>query len=492
MRCLLPVALMLPSKKIENAIQGFFGASDMKIATRSGRIHSAVWLPGSLVWASDAGCCGCLLPGSHSTTAPIPPPPAAGRLACCLTRVSGTAVIAAWPHALQLLSVSLTTSRTGAAAVVPSSSLTLTELAAFSVPYRLLGAVPFGAHVAVLADCREMACRPGVHVTEHCRKTKPPDLPSSTDGGLALDTDTADPCDRGPSGIVQEAVERIRVVSQNIVDSAEGLLVEQPDAQDTAPEESEQDAKDEHASGEAVVMHQGLSVAETSAKAHDSSTVADVADHSRWPCSMQSASLACDDEDSAVISMHEHLQTPVDLKHKYKKEGTDEASFYEGDADERLTMPGHAQEARRIAASVSSACGKSAPAAFARGAEEPYGVTQVTQTTSGVPSRKTLRGEAAAEESTGTMGSATVAGQRLEVNKEDSGLSRTSSGSVFEFVEQLQLRILSLEGAELSHHSLDAAYSGANCQSSPKSCHCISSCLKLTCFSHGVVTVLGS
>ena len=99
------------------------------------------------------------------------PPPSAGQHACRLVRVTPTTLLAAWPHALQVLDVRPVARQPGSAsasfvgsvagAAAAHAHMQITELHAFTVGYRLLGAAPFGERVALLADCREAACRPG-------------------------------------------------------------------------------------------------------------------------------------------------------------------------------------------------------------------------------------------------------------------------------------------------------------------------------------------
>jgi hypothetical protein len=90
------------------------------------------------------------------------------------------------------------------------------------------------------------------------------------------------------------------------------------------------------------------------------------------------------------------------------------------------------------------------------------------------------------EELIAARNGAAMVDQHREEGRDCATSSKVASESAFEFAEHLQLRILSLEGAELSHHSLDAVYSGTQCKTSRSDCTgscalCWSPCYMFRC-----------
>jgi hypothetical protein len=148
-------------------VQGIFAPSEQRIASARGdRVHSAVWLEAALVWATDSGI-SALQPSTHARSPMLPCPPLAGIRACQLTPVSQDVVLAAWPHAVQVLHVTTGVAAGGGGSdfrlrLGGGGGIKLVAVHTFSVCYRILGAAPFGTRVAVLADCRPEACRPGI------------------------------------------------------------------------------------------------------------------------------------------------------------------------------------------------------------------------------------------------------------------------------------------------------------------------------------------
>jgi hypothetical protein len=153
-------------------LQGLFGTSEQRLpSTATGRVHAVLWLEAALVWATDAGVYAAQA-GALSRSAALPRPSDGGEHSCELTAVTGSALLATWPHAVQLLQVSAKGASTTVAlgASLGTSDLrrrlgaapgvTLQAVQTISVGYRLLRAAPFGPAVLVLADCREAACRP--------------------------------------------------------------------------------------------------------------------------------------------------------------------------------------------------------------------------------------------------------------------------------------------------------------------------------------------
>ena len=126
--------------------------SEQVVRRHTSKVHDVLWLDSALLWATDAGLAACQATG-RAPCAPLPKPHTAGAHACSLASVTPDIVLVAWPHAVQV--VSLSHKRTRLAAAVA-----LTSLQAFSVPYRVHGIAPFGPNIALLADVSPAACRP--------------------------------------------------------------------------------------------------------------------------------------------------------------------------------------------------------------------------------------------------------------------------------------------------------------------------------------------
>lgn len=126
--------------------------SEQVVRRNESKVHDVLWLESALLWATDAGVAACQATG-RAPSIPLPKPHTAGANACSLASVTPDVVLVAWPHAVQV--VSLTHKRTRLAGTV-----VLSALQTFSVPYRVHGVAPFGQNIALLADVSPAACRP--------------------------------------------------------------------------------------------------------------------------------------------------------------------------------------------------------------------------------------------------------------------------------------------------------------------------------------------
>eukprot|EP00892_Ulva_mutabilis_P006764 jgi/Ulvmu1/445/UM001_0452.1 len=152
--------------------KSWLGASETPIHRHDSPVHDTLWLQHVIVWATDAGISACLSSG-RGVAPQLPKPPQAGLRGCRLARVTHDAALAAWPHAVQMLSI-----RQGRQRLTGLALVRLQPLRSFTVHYRLHGISPFGLHVAVLADVSPGACRPAP-----LAPSSPPSRPSCGTGG---------------------------------------------------------------------------------------------------------------------------------------------------------------------------------------------------------------------------------------------------------------------------------------------------------------------